>query len=677
MTSVPTADRSAAAAYDPLAEVYDDFTADHDHGLYFSILNDLARDHGFAGGPVLDIGCGTGSTLEPWLAAGHAGIGVDVSSTMLEVARRKLDAFPDVELHCADIRDAGDLPPAALALALSDTFNYLLDGEDLRAAFTCVRSALERDGLLIFDLNSRLTYETTFRSRSTVRRKDRHIVWSGRGWVDEAAGISEAELTALGRDDAGCWSEIGVAVHRQRHHTGGDVRNALADCGLVTVAVRGLRPDATLDPDFDESRHPKSLWVARRADLETALEPQHSQEVSHADQQEQAASDARVVHRQAGLTVVGGRPPHVTGRHPFRRPRIKPTVEVFEEQGGAIALIRARGDSYAVGVSDVERELLLGLDGSRTVAELQADLAESRPGGPPVGPAVEDSLGQLSELGIIEDLEAPERELVSVRTLERLDQQLQYFAEISDEHPAVAQATLRECRVVIIGAGGLGSWALLALAGCGLGRVDIHDGDVVELGNLNRQVIYTPADVGAPKAAAAGRWLRSFDPEIEVRDHPTMLSDPASVRRAVQGADLVVGAADWPLHRFSHWLDEACFAEGVPYVSCGVIAPFVRAGPLFKPGETGCLLCLEDHYRSADPHFDELVRHHRRGSGNTATTGPACALVGAMIGADATHLLTGIAPPVMLGRALTIDLRTLQPTAEIVPRRPTCARCCG
>jgi bacteriocin biosynthesis cyclodehydratase domain-containing protein len=350
------------------------------------------------------------------------------------------------------------------------------------------------------------------------------------------------------------------------------------------------------------------------------------------------------------------------------QPRLKPTVEAFESCDGDIQLIRAGGDTYTIEQpSALDRALVAALDGRRTRAQLRSDLGADA--------SIEPALAQLAELGVLEDAADPARGLLGEGTAIRFDQQLQYFSEIGDEPGAAVQADLRGRRVVVVGAGGLGTWAMLALACAGLGRVDVHDGDVVELGNLNRQVIYTPAELGSPKAEIAAARLAAFDPELDVRAHGQMLGGVDDIRAAIHGADAVVGAADWPLHRFSHWLDEACFLEGVPYISAGVICPFVRIGPLFHPGQSGCLLCLEAAYRARDPEFDALVRFRRTGRANTATTGAACGLVGAIVGSELTHLLTGLATPATLGVALTVDLRTLGMSREAVPARPDCARC--
>ena len=101
---------------------------------------------------------------------------------------------------------------------------------------------------------------------------------------------------------------------------------------------------------------------------------------------------------------------------------------------------------------------------------------------------------------------------------ERFDRQLPYFAEAGE--PAAAQRRLAGSTVVVLGCGGLGTWALGALASAGVGRFVLVDDDTVELSNLNRQILYGVDDLGAAKVERAAAWLARFDPGAEVADAP-------------------------------------------------------------------------------------------------------------------------------------------------------------
>ena len=95
--------------------------------------------------------------------------------------------------------------------------------------------------------------------------------------------------------------------------------------------------------------------------------------------------------------------------------------------------------------------------------------------------------------------------------VERYDRQLRIMGFGRE-----SQLKLKRARILVVGAGGLGSAALLYLAAAGVGRIKVIDKEIVELSNLNRQILYTSEDVGKPKAEIASRRLKELNPEIEV-----------------------------------------------------------------------------------------------------------------------------------------------------------------
>jgi bacteriocin biosynthesis cyclodehydratase domain-containing protein len=353
----------------------------------------------------------------------------------------------------------------------------------------------------------------------------------------------------------------------------------------------------------------------------------------------------------------------------LRRPRLKSTLDHFVSEDGTLYILRPGADEdIAVhDASPAQQRLLDRLRDARDVAELRAEFEPELP--------VDEVLGQLLELGLLEDtadddrLPAPDRE--------RYDRQLAYFSEIASPGTSRAecQRRLADSRVTIVGVGGLGSWAALALACTGVGRIDLVDGDVVDLSNLNRQVLYGEADLGQPKAHAAAAALRRFNPGIDCRPVARRVESADDVRAIADGTDLIVGTADWPTFSIGQWINQAAFGAGVPWIGASQFPPLVRVGPTLVPGRTGCLDCQESVWRAAHPHLRELEAQGRLGSEVAASFGPACGLVGSLIASDAVHLLTGIAEPATLAAALVIDLRTAEVTREPVTRIDGCATC--
>jgi len=126
------------------------------------------------------------------------------------------------------------------------------------------------------------------------------------------------------------------------------------------------------------------------------------------------------------------------------------------------------------------------------------------------------------------------------------------------------QQALRGARVLIVGAGGLGAPAALYLAAAGVGRIGLADPDEVELSNLQRQVLYTEADIGRPKVVAAEERLSALNPMIAISAHATRITahNAAEVMRPF---DIVLDGTDDFATRFA--VNAACLAEGKPLVS--------------------------------------------------------------------------------------------------------------
>jgi bacteriocin biosynthesis cyclodehydratase domain-containing protein len=229
--------------------------------------------------------------------------------------------------------------------------------------------------------------------------------------------------------------------------------------------------------------------------------------------------------------------------------------------------------------------------------------------------------------------------------------------------------------VVIVGVGGLGTWAAAGLASAGVGRLVLIDDDVVDLSNLNRQVLYRRSDVGRPKAEVAAEALAAFNPELSLTAVVERVDGPERAAAAADGADFLVETADWPPFRLSRWLDAACWPRGIPRIVAAQFPPRVRVGPTYIPGTTGCLVCQERSLRRDWPLYDQLAEFRADRPVVAATLGPASGIIGTAIAMDVVHHLTGIAAPATAGAGLTIDLRDWSVERAEVEREPDCPQC--
>jgi molybdopterin-synthase adenylyltransferase len=349
-------------------------------------------------------------------------------------------------------------------------------------------------------------------------------------------------------------------------------------------------------------------------------------------------------------------------------PRLKRTIEQVETPEGHLILMRPSARDIRIEQPDErERKLLAALDGTRSREDLHEQFGVEE---------VETVIEQMQALDLLEDASDDNR--VPVEERERFDRQLRYFSDVAGRDgpaPSECQARLRAARIAILGVGGLGGRAAWELACCGVGELLLIDGDRVEKSNLNRQIQYTEADVGRLKVEAMAARLRSFNSGIEVHTVPHRIESQGELRDAIAGVDLVVDAADWPAYEIEHWCNAACFEARIPYIAMSHYPPVARAGPLYVPGRTGCFQCQTIAYRREYPLFDLAIEQRRAKASPAATLGPACGLVGGLVGAEVMHFLTGLLPPAMMGVGYLYDLRTMEVEKyEVIPEAgcPVC-----
>lgn len=349
------------------------------------------------------------------------------------------------------------------------------------------------------------------------------------------------------------------------------------------------------------------------------------------------------------------------------KPRLKRTTEQIEAPNGDLYLLRpSAGTDIHIENPDAEgRKLLAALDGTHERRELEERFGAE---------TVSDLLAQLEELSLVED--AADDELIPAAVSRRYDRQIRYFSDVTTgPPPSQCQARLEGARVAVLGVGGLGGASALSLACCGVGEMLLVDGDTVEETNLNRQILYSEDDIGRSKVDAAADRLRAFNSRVRLRTLAEQLDSREAVAEAVAGFDVVVDAADWPTHDIEEWVNEACFAAEIPYITMSHFPPVARVGPFFVPGVTGCFACQVAAYRRSYPLFDVVIEQRRAKRSPVATMGPACNLIGGQVGLDVMHHLTGLAEPSSQGVSHVYDLRTMEVEREpVVPERdcPVC-----
>jgi bacteriocin biosynthesis cyclodehydratase domain-containing protein len=255
---------------------------------------------------------------------------------------------------------------------------------------------------------------------------------------------------------------------------------------------------------------------------------------------------------------------------------------------------------------------------------------------------------------------------------ERFSRQLPYLAEYGDE--LRLQRRLRDSMVVVVGCGGLGTWAIATLACIGVGGVRLVDHDHVTLSNLNRQILYGRNDLGMAKVDVAARWARSFDPTLHVDTVARAITSADDVTGLLTAADALVLAADSPPYEIGRWVNAACLDARVPFIVAGQLPPLLKIGPTYIPGGGPCFSCHERSLASESLAYEDYVAFRTAEPITAPTLGPASCVVGGLMGLELLHLLTGRAPATT-GTAVLIDMRTLTVRREQFDRDPECQTC--
>lgn len=242
-----------------------------------------------------------------------------------------------------------------------------------------------------------------------------------------------------------------------------------------------------------------------------------------------------------------------------------------------------------------------------------------------------------------------------------VDEAARYARQIAlPEFGPAGQDKLRAARVLLIGAGGLGSPAALYLASAGVGTLGIVDPDRVELSNLHRQILHGTADAGRPKVESARDRIAGANPHVHVETFAERF-EASNARDFVRGWDVVVDGCDNFPTRYAS--NDACVAEGVPNVY-GSVWRFEGQVAVFPPSGP-CYRCINPQPPAAG-------------------TVPSCAeagvlgvlpgLVGTLQALEAIKLLTGLGEP-LVGRLLHIDGLSMKFREFRLRRDPSCARC--
>jgi molybdopterin/thiamine biosynthesis adenylyltransferase len=225
------------------------------------------------------------------------------------------------------------------------------------------------------------------------------------------------------------------------------------------------------------------------------------------------------------------------------------------------------------------------------------------------------------------------------------------------------QEKLRRSRVLVIGAGGLGSPALYYLAAAGVGTLGIADADVVALVNLHRQILYATPDVGRAKVDVAAERLANLNPEVKVVPHRLRV-DASNVDALIADYDVVIDAPDNFATRYL--VNDACWHARTPLVEAAVLGFSGMLMVIVAPASP-CYRCLYPN-----PPADGTVPS----SAEAGIMGMLPGVMGSLEALEAVKLLLGIGPPAG-GRVLFFDGLDRDFEEMRLERNPACPLCGG
>ncbi|MBQ8502454.1 MAG: molybdopterin-synthase adenylyltransferase MoeB [Bacteroides sp.] len=222
------------------------------------------------------------------------------------------------------------------------------------------------------------------------------------------------------------------------------------------------------------------------------------------------------------------------------------------------------------------------------------------------------------------------------------------------------QERIRQGRVLVVGAGGLGSPAALYLAAAGVGTIGIVDGDVVDVSNLQRQVIHSTPDVGHPKVESAKEKIQLLNPNVKVNTYHKFLKAD-NVLDIISGYDFVVDGTDNFSVKFL--INDACVMAGKPF-SHGGILRFEGQTFTYLPG-TACYRCL---FPSPPPSGDVPT------CAQAGVLGAIAGMLGTIQATEVLKYLTGVGE-LLTNRLLTFNAKTMDFQNITMHRHDHCPLC--
>jgi len=223
------------------------------------------------------------------------------------------------------------------------------------------------------------------------------------------------------------------------------------------------------------------------------------------------------------------------------------------------------------------------------------------------------------------------------------------------------QEKLLASKVLLVGAGGLGSPASLYLTAAGVGTLGLMDGDSVDITNLQRQILYKTKDIGYGKADTATQYLKALNPNVTINTYSERLTT-TNAQEIIATYDFVLDCTDNYASKFL--ITDACHLANTPYSHAG-ISQFTGQLMTVLPGETACFRCLFQ-----EPPPEDLVPPPSA----TGVMGVLPGVIGSLQATEALKFLLGIGDS-LTNTLMTYDALTMNIRKMKLNRNPLCSLC--
>ena len=230
------------------------------------------------------------------------------------------------------------------------------------------------------------------------------------------------------------------------------------------------------------------------------------------------------------------------------------------------------------------------------------------------------------------------------------------------------QLKLRQSKVLLVGAGGLGSPAALYLAAAGVGQIGIVDDDVVELSNLQRQILHSSHQIGQPKVESAKARLADLNDQISVKPFPVRIDD-SNVDTLLSDFDVIIDGSDNFPTRYR--VNDACIRLKKPLVY-GAVQQFSGQVSLFKPGQISADGQPSPCYHCLFP--DALNAPDAPNCAEAGVLGIVPGVIGCLQATEAIKYLLGVGQP-LIGRLLMFDALAMSFREVRILKDPKCRHC--